>query len=288
MPWTLIDLYRQSLRRRLSQAEQAWVEEQREAYPYLTLPHLMLARQEPMGQTLFRAAVYAPVRSQLRQYVKGRLFWTGTAHSASDLDAMPDHTSPAPTAAHVPSLFQMFSLSPTLPASPEPTFGVMASSPRQGLFHAYLHQLCVEQQCLAAQVRATLLKQMATLGAAHDASPAVASTAMPEQYYSRPAQVAAVSVPRPTHAQQLIDRFLEQPPTPRRANGQPSQQEGVEHQSARASNAFDETLATETLARLYLGQGNRVEAIRVYQQLCLRFPEKSDYFEAQIHQLSHS
>ncbi len=64
------------------------------------------------------------------------------------------------------------------------------------------------------------------------------------------------------------------------------QDEPEEHQAAKASNAFDDTLATETLATLYLRQGNRAEARRVYQQLCLRFPEKSDYFEAQIKKLS--
>ena len=55
--------------------------------------------------------------------------------------------------------------------------------------------------------------------------------------------------------------------------------------SAKGSNREDDTLVTETLAWIYEQQGNFPKAIRAYQTLSLKFPEKSVYFASLIQKI---
>lgn len=56
---------------------------------------------------------------------------------------------------------------------------------------------------------------------------------------------------------------------------------------ARKSVIEHDDIATETLARIYAEQGHLQRAVKIYQQLILKFPEKSRYFAAQIKNLEN-
>ena len=56
-------------------------------------------------------------------------------------------------------------------------------------------------------------------------------------------------------------------------------------ESARRSIEENEGILSETLARLIAAQGKKDKAIKIYQQLMLKNPQKSSYFAAQIEKL---
>lgn len=79
----------------------------------------------------------------------------------------------------------------------------------------------------------------------------------------------------------LIDKFIENEPAISR--GKPAIHSSGD--LARDSGQVNEEWVTETLARIYEKQGNKAKAIKIYEQLRLRFPEKNDYFAHLIENL---
>lgn len=59
----------------------------------------------------------------------------------------------------------------------------------------------------------------------------------------------------------------------------------VSQSLAEKSVAEREEVVSETMARLFAAQGHRERAIALYERLSLAFPEKSDYFAAEIDKL---
>ena len=81
----------------------------------------------------------------------------------------------------------------------------------------------------------------------------------------------------------LIDLFIRNEPTigPIR---QEDEHRGVK-ELAKESLVEDASLITETMARIYAGQGQIGRARRAYKLLALKYPEKSVYFAAQSKKL---
>jgi len=74
--------------------------------------------------------------------------------------------------------------------------------------------------------------------------------------------------------QSIIDRFIQSDPGVIR----PKKEFFTPETAAKKSEHLPENLATETLAKVYLQQGNTDGAIRIYERLMLKFPEKNAYF----------
>ncbi|MCC7297923.1 MAG: hypothetical protein IT244_06270 [Bacteroidia bacterium] len=72
----------------------------------------------------------------------------------------------------------------------------------------------------------------------------------------------------------LIDKFIESKPTVSR----PKSEFFNAYEAAKKSEMLPEALVTETLARVYLDQGNFNGALRIYEKLQLKNPLKSAYF----------
>jgi hypothetical protein len=283
--YDLIDLYRSSMRRRLNQAEVDWLVAQQQHYPYLPLPQAMLARQEGNGDPLFRAAVYAPERNQLRQYIKGRLFWSGPDYFVSDSVRMSEEVVSPTVRRHCPPFFSIATQSAPRTQAADQAFELIQPPKAPSHFHPYLDQICRELGQQAGRIRAQLRQQWSQPRPTQSSTSA-GDVAWPSSYFPSSEPVEADQTTRQRKAKQLIDRFLSASPQLARPKPSPAQEEPEEHLAAQTSNAHDDTLATETLAKLYLRQGDRAQARRVYEQLRLRFPEKSDYFDAQIKKLS--
>jgi hypothetical protein len=84
----------------------------------------------------------------------------------------------------------------------------------------------------------------------------------------------------------LIEKIIEQNPGPIRAKEE--QKFFTPETQARESLLDNEHLITETLAQIYALQGNVNKAVRAYQILSLKFPQKSAYFASLIQKLKNN
>ena len=76
---------------------------------------------------------------------------------------------------------------------------------------------------------------------------------------------------------QLIDEFIKNNPS-----FKPAQESGEQQDLSAQSTALPEDIGTEYLAEIFLNQGKKDKALKIYNSLMLRFPEKKAYFAGRI------
>lgn len=81
--------------------------------------------------------------------------------------------------------------------------------------------------------------------------------------------------------QKLIDKFIEHEPSITRGGHVHT----LSGDLAKESLKDEDDWVTETLAKVFVMQGNNARAIRIYKKLALLFPEKRAYFDVQISKL---
>jgi hypothetical protein len=82
---------------------------------------------------------------------------------------------------------------------------------------------------------------------------------------------------------EIIERFIKEDPTIPllKPNALPQDQEDL----ASNSSKINKTPASENFAKILLLQGKKDKAIEIYEQLMLKYPEKSVYFASQIEKI---
>jgi hypothetical protein len=104
-----------------------------------------------------------------------------------------------------------------------------------------------------------------------------------DEEQSNPIEILPVEDEVPNQIK-LIDAFIESNPriVPKQAPGEtPIEQEDISLESLKEP----EDAVSESLANIYIIQKHYDKAIRIYEKLCLKYPEKRVYFAGQIEKL---
>ncbi len=244
--WDPYKLLYESLDRPLSQSETAQIEAAIREHPQFALLHLLKAKAVPSTESVFEAALFTADRRLLKRYLENKVYFP--ASLAPKVDTMPQVVSPTKD----PQLFSILDYDQLTYDMP----------PESKLFQMVQGE-SLDDATLDGQLRESVLRYLPLGNALRQQL---------SQYLQK------------DRSEAVIDRFLTDPPRLQRRK--PGLLDNLTTSDpAIESIEPDQDLVTETLAQLHIRQNNQEEALRIYQKLRLRFPEKSAYFDDQIQKI---
>lgn len=246
--------------------------------PYASLVHILRAMNEEDSELRFRAAIYSPDRGRLKHLV-----------NASPLvEEAIEH--PTPTAVEVvipkkkPTLdFSQVLETENVAEEPVPTISKIKNRPVAMWKITPLSIL--SDTNTTRQTGEDWKLSIPSRGKGAEISTPL-SDYVKEQTALAMEKSAEITTSLQVEAnrqeEDLVSKFLAKPSQTLRKTAPGGSVVKIVDAKATESLHTDENLATETLAKLHLRQNHQEEAIKIYEQLSLRYPEKSRYFAEQI------
>ncbi|MFK7924561.1 MAG: hypothetical protein AB8H47_21575 [Bacteroidia bacterium] len=229
--------------------------------PYFALLHFLQAKQSSAEQDRFTASVYANNRRLFRQYLEGKTYISSVQKT------MASHSAPKSVSQRPAMSFSILDFEPLC----------QGCLPDQGAFCMInpKHQIDFGLEDRLREQRAKYFGLGDKIKESITSAITTAATAI---------EATKIQDTR-ERDQALIDRFLAEPPRNKGRIKAMADLELTSYDPAAKSIEPDDELVTETFARLYVLQNRPEDAIRIYEQLSLRFPQKSAYFDARIEKI---
>ncbi|MEO0580686.1 MAG: hypothetical protein AAF135_00560 [Bacteroidota bacterium] len=251
--------------RELTEEEMAELQEGKKQYPYFVLPHVLLARATEDEATIFDAALYAPNRHTLRDFMQGKLYFAEIQRQNQMEESQDRRTY---SALFPPHPYDAFSILPDL-GKPHSLGKEHVQTPLS--LSDGSNRLYQDPAFLSMIVSVKTCKYLGLVGKI-------------QQSMRAHKDQAELRYKKTVGADGLVHQFLEKLPKITALHDSKYEVERAAR-VAEASIEQDEEIVSETLAKIHVQQKNFEEAVRIFQILSLRFPEKKAYFKAEIEKI---
>ncbi|MBO6025545.1 MAG: hypothetical protein J6P83_11945 [Bacteroidales bacterium] len=246
-------------------------------YPYFAIGQALLTiayqntGDERYDSQLKHTAAAMPNRDKLRLFT---LIAKHRFESEPDIPALPDEFVPTTPETDAPS-DNVFSNIEPIEAKEEQNTGII----REKVFIIPEIDLSGSHEELSAEM-ALLEEKRKSL----DELKAIIANRLKELEAEKQRKETEQPKPKKLSRKELIDKFILENPSISRPKAEFYNPISV----AQNSIIDQENIVSETLAKIYEKQGYVEKAKSIYEKLCLKYPEKSRYFAAQIERLQES
>ena len=243
-------------------------------YPYFAIGQALLAiayqntGDERYDSQLKHTAALMPNRDKLRLFT---LIAKHRLESEPDIPALPDEFLPTAPETEAPT-DNVFSNIEPIEAKEEKNTGII----REKVFIIPEINLSGSHEELYAEM-ALLEEKRKSL----DELKTIIANRLKELEAEKQRKETEEEKPKKLSRKELIDKFILENPSISRPNAEFYNPISV----AQNSIIDQENIVSETLGKIYEKQGYIEKAISIYEKLCLKYPEKSRYFAAQIERL---